>query len=250
MDIYNLAEQCSPQIQEREVVAAIAHTESKFNPFAIGLVGGYVKQPTNLRDAILTVRALQKSGRNFSVGVAQVNQSNFIKYGLNESNMFEPCSNLRAGMSIYKMCFDLANKQFSKYSYDGKLRLAASCYYSGNFSTGFKVDFLGQPPYVTKFYNKLTEYRAATRTQPKSIVVPQQPLPVVQPQSTPVLADNNSEYMAIVNAIKLQNSQQNTPQDSPLIEENQAIDMPNKVEKKFNGDMFATPMSDVFSKQG
>lgn len=256
MDIYGLAQQCSPQIQERQVVAAIAHTESSFNPLAIAVVGGRVRQPTNQREAILTVRELKKAGRNYSVGIAQVNQSNFAKYGLNESNMFDPCTNLRVGMSIYKACFDLANSKFgNQYSYDGKLRLAASCYYSGNFSSGFKVDFPGQPPYVTKFYNKLTEYRAAAKTQPKPINAPLTPMPVIQSQPSPMpvvnASEDTSEYTAIVNAIKLQNSQ-NIVQDSQLTkdEESQATDTPKKVEKKFSGDVFATPMSDVFSKQG
>ncbi|EXS50732.1 hypothetical protein J659_4127 [Acinetobacter baumannii 1406589] len=32
---------------------------------------------------------------------------------------------------------------------------AFSCYYSGNFKTGFKQDFPNQPPYVTKIVNRL-----------------------------------------------------------------------------------------------
>ena len=37
------------------------------------------------------------------------------------------------------------------------LQKAFSCYYSGNFGTGFKADFKGQPPYVVKILNAARE---------------------------------------------------------------------------------------------
>jgi len=45
-------------------------------------------------------------------------------------------------------CFDSAKMKF-KADQDA-LRAAFSCYYSGNFQTGFKPDFKGQPSYVDK----------------------------------------------------------------------------------------------------
>lgn len=255
MDIYALAQQCSPHIQEKQVVAAIVHTESKYNPYAIGVVGTSIRQPRNLTEAILAVRALRKNGNDFSVGLAQVNQSNFAKYGLNESNMFDPCSNIKAGMSIYKWCFDEAGRRFgSQYSYDGKLRLAASCYYSGNFKTGFTADFPNQPPYVTKFYTKLQEYRGANRNRSAPIVIqPVVPIPTTPQapmQATAQSANNEkAEYEAIVNAIKLQNTQLTTKDNEPKQTE-PSLDTTEKTERKFNGDLFATPMNqDVFSKR-
>lgn len=59
--------------------------------------------------------------------------------------MFEPCKNINAGAKILKSCFDRAGGKGQ-----AALQKAFSCYYSGNFKFGFKSDFKGQPPYVTK----------------------------------------------------------------------------------------------------
>lgn len=59
--------------------------------------------------------------------------------------MFEPCKNINAGAKILKSCFDRAGGNGQ-----AALQKAFSCYYSGNFKFGFKSDFKGQPPYVTK----------------------------------------------------------------------------------------------------
>lgn len=205
MDFYSIAKQCAVNV-DPTVVAAIVHTESSYNPYAIGVVGDSIRQPRNLTEAILAVRTLKKNGNDFSVGLAQVNQSNFVRYGLNESNMFDPCSNMRAGSSIFKSCFDRTS---GKYSYDGRLRLAASCYYSGNFRTGFKQDFKGQPAYVVKFYNNLVAYRGKqSQLQPKmSLPVQASTIPaqvITQPVSTIPQTQKPNEYLQIVEAIKTQ----------------------------------------------
>lgn len=245
MDFYALAQQCSPQI-EKEVAAAISHTESTFNLFAIGLVGGSVRQPKTYADAIYTVRSLRANGRNFSVGLTQINQSNFSRYGLNESNMFDPCTNLKVSASIYKSCFDKAEKLYgNKYSYDGKLRLAASCYYSGNFTTGFKVDFPGQPPYVTKFYNKLLAYRSNRSTQMvrgSEKVQQTQPIQPIKRLDPTV----SKEYDKILKAINLQ--KQNLSTQSTVV--TQTVVETDDETTVSNGDLFAKPSEDIFRKQG
>lgn len=220
MDFYALAQQCSMHNVENIVMAAIVDVESSYNPFAIGVVGGSVKQPRNYADAVATVRKLKKAGKNFSVGLAQVNKINFATYGLHEGNMFEPCTNLKAGSHIFRLCFERASKQFgNQYSYDGKLRLAASCYYSGNFKTGFVADFKGQLPYVEKFYNALSKYRAYGNQNSL-------PAPITQPQTqstnaiistTPMpnaVEITDRGYGAIVQAINAQKEQLQNPQDN------------------------------------
>lgn len=79
------------------------------------------------------------------MGLMQVNRYNLAAYGLNYETVFDPCKNINAGAKILKDCFDRAggNGQTA-------LQKAFSCYYSGNFKFGFKSDFKGQPPYVTK----------------------------------------------------------------------------------------------------
>ncbi|GAA6140843.1 hypothetical protein NBRC116584_06610 [Hydrogenophaga sp. 5NK40-0174] len=112
----------------------VVHVESSRNPYAIGVVGGYLaRQPRNLNEALATVKMLKSEGYNFSVGIAQVNRYNLAKYGLpSYAQAFDVCSNLRAGSRILRECYDRAQDW-------GK---AFSCYYSGNFVTGFEHGYV------------------------------------------------------------------------------------------------------------
>ena len=119
----------------REQMAAIVRTESSHRQFAIGVVGGFLnRQPENQDEATATVAMLKTSGKNYSVGLAQVNQVNFKRYGLNASNMFDICTNLNVGAKILEACFT-QHKDWQK-SY--------SCYYSGNPTTGFRHGYVAK----------------------------------------------------------------------------------------------------------
>lgn len=126
------------------------------NRFAIGVVGGaLVRQPRNLAEAVATAQALESGGWNFSLGIAQVNRFNLAKHKLDYVKAFEPCANLQAGSLILKDCYDRALKRWR--NEQAALQAALSCYYSGNFKTGFKPDFRGQPSYVQKVLNRAAE---------------------------------------------------------------------------------------------
>ncbi|MDK4573832.1 lytic transglycosylase domain-containing protein [Kingella kingae] len=141
----DLAQQCSKGVHPN-TLQAVARVESKFNPYAIGVVKGSLKhQPTNLAEAIATAKSLHAQGKNFSMGLMQVNRYNLAAYGLNYETVFDPCKNINVGAQILKDCFDRAGGNGQE-----ALQKAFSCYYSGNFRFGFKSDFKGQPPYVTK----------------------------------------------------------------------------------------------------
>ncbi len=131
-----------------EVMHHVVQVESAFNPYAIGVVGGrLVRQPRNLPEALATVRMLEGRGFNFSLGLAQVNRYNLGKYGLESyEKAFEPCANLTAGSKILAECYHRAGGDWGK---------SFSCYYSGNFSTGFRHG------YVQKIYASLREGRAS-----------------------------------------------------------------------------------------
>jgi type IV secretion system protein VirB1 len=173
-----MAQQCAPEVHH-QTMAAVAHVESGFNPFAIGVVGGRLeRQPANKAEAVATAQALEAAGMNFSVGVSQVNRYNLPKYGLSYEAAFDACRNLRVGALILKDCFDRAKPRFG--DDQRALQAAFSCYYSGNFSTGFKQDFPGQPSYVQKVLNVATQggapaavaiplARAQTRTAPTKL---------------------------------------------------------------------------------
>lgn len=141
MDFVALAQQCSPQVHV-QTMAAIVRSESSYNPFAIGVVGGRLeRQPRNLPEAVATAKSLLDGGWNFSVGLAQVNRYNWSKYGLDLVAAFDPCQNLRAGGAILEECFKRAQVRH-KADDQAAIRSALSCYYSGNFITGYKHGYV------------------------------------------------------------------------------------------------------------
>jgi type IV secretion system protein VirB1 len=125
-----------------EVMQHVVNVESSRNPYAIGVVGGQlVRQPQNLGEAVATVRMLEQNGYNYSLGVAQVNRANLGKYGLDTyEKAFEFCPNLTAGSRILAQCYASASNDWGK---------AFSCYYSGNFTTGY------QDGYVQRVFNSM-----------------------------------------------------------------------------------------------
>jgi type IV secretion system protein VirB1 len=130
-----LAATCAPLVDANTASALVA-VESGFNPLAIGVVGGALDhQPRQRSEAVATARSLQAAGWNFSLGIAQINVQNLERLGLTVASAFEPCANLSAMQAILKDCFERASTRSS--STQQALRRALSCYYSGNFSTGF-----------------------------------------------------------------------------------------------------------------
>ena len=138
MDFLLLAQQCAPNVQP-QTMAAIVSVESNSNPYSIGVVNGYLpRQPDNKAEAIATAQALAAANWNYSVGLAQVNQSNFERFGLTIEQAFDPCTNLRVGGLILGECF--TRHADSVTDPQGALRDAFSCYYSGNYKRGHIVE--------------------------------------------------------------------------------------------------------------
>lgn len=143
-----LAKDCAPGIHV-DTLKALVTIESSGNPYAIGVVNGVLeRQPRSLPEAISTAKRLEKEGFNFSMGLSQVNRYNLPKYGETYESIFDPCRNLKTGATILTDCFTRASIKLK--DDQAALRAALSCYYSGNFSRGFKPDTPGQPSYVQK----------------------------------------------------------------------------------------------------
>lgn len=152
---------CPELAVPREVMHHVVRVESSYNPYAIGVVGGrLVRQPRNLPEAVSTARMLEERGYNFSLGLAQVNRYNLAKYGLESyEKAFQPCANLVAGSQILRECYGRSGGDWGK---------SFSCYYSGDFRTGFRHG------YVQKVYASM---RRGGGNQP--LVVGMAPLQVV-----------------------------------------------------------------------
>jgi type IV secretion system protein VirB1 len=134
-----IAVQCAPLVHA-STAQALVTVESGFNPNAIGVVGGVLRrQPKTQAEAMTTAKYLQATGWNFSVGLAQINVHNFERLGLTAATAFDPCLNLRAMQTVLGECFERAA---AKAPPQTALRRALSCYYSGDFSTGFKHGYV------------------------------------------------------------------------------------------------------------
>lgn len=118
-----------------EVMEHVIKAESGGNRFAIGIVGGRLeRQPRNLGEAVVTARMLEAKGYDFSLGIAQINRSNLPRYGLDTfEQAFDACANLTAGARILAECYGRSGDDWGK---------AFSCYYSGNFTTGYRDGYV------------------------------------------------------------------------------------------------------------
>jgi type IV secretion system protein VirB1 len=139
---HRLAAECAPLVHPATAHALVS-VESRFNPYAIGVVGGMLqRQPRNRTEALATVAQLQTQGWNFSIGLAQINRANLLRVGLTPTTAFEPCANLRAMQAVMVECFSRAAGQPPLPSPQLALRRALSCYYSGNFTTGIQHGYV------------------------------------------------------------------------------------------------------------
>ncbi len=135
-----LALMCAPLVDPSTTRALVA-VESGFNPHAIGVVGGaLVRQPRNRAEALATARALQADNWNFSVGLAQINLHNLQRLGLSLETVFDPCLNLAGMQAVLTECSERADPRQT--DRQRSLRQALSCYYSGDFTTGFRHGYV------------------------------------------------------------------------------------------------------------
>ena len=156
IDYNHLLQQCTNGVHP-VIMHGIISQESSFNPFAIGVVNGRLpRQPQTHAEGVAAIRSLEARGMNFSVGLAQVNKQHFRRFGFNAETIFEPCANVKAGAIIYQECYAAAERRFGKNQH--AIGAALSCYYSGNFQTGFRRFGNDKLPYVTAVTNRMLTY--------------------------------------------------------------------------------------------
>lgn len=175
-----------------EVMAHVVDVESGANPYAIGVVGGQLeRQPKNLAEALATVHMLDAKGYNYSLGVAQVNRANLGKYGLDSyEKAFEPCPNLAAGAQILAACYTASGNDWGK---------AFSCYYSGNFTTGFRDG------YVQKVYASINRSHVPLSDTDAALAIALKPSPAAANGNSKmaVLSPNDPGYRTAIRSVKL-----------------------------------------------
>jgi type IV secretion system protein VirB1 len=185
MDFAAVAELCAPGVPA-DTLSRIASVESSFNPYAIGVVGGRLaRQPKNKDEAVATANMLAANGWNYSVGIIQVNQKHFARFGLTAETAFDPCVNLRVGSSIFNDCLKGAGGGASATAN------ALSCYYSGNYVTGYRQGYvarvLGASPSRAAMGDAIpviaTTPRKARRAATPPVAAPSQSLFVSAPDA-------------------------------------------------------------------
>lgn len=132
---------CAPLVHPM-TAQALVKVGSSFNPHAIGVVGGALRrQPRSSGEAIATATALQNAGWNFSIGLAQINVNNLERLGLSVGVALDPCENLKAMQVVLSECFERAGPGSHP---QHEVRQALSCYYSGNYVTGFSQGYVAR----------------------------------------------------------------------------------------------------------
>jgi type IV secretion system protein VirB1 len=134
-----LAAACAPLV-DASTTQAIVAVESSFNPNAIGVVAGVLaRQPRSAEEALSTARALQVDRWNFSLGLAQINVHNLRHLRLPLPDAFDGCKNLEAMQTLLGECHArVAVGTTAQLA----LRQTLSCYYGGNFTTGFRDGYV------------------------------------------------------------------------------------------------------------
>jgi len=144
-----MIQQCAAPHVSPQTMQALMHVESSFDPYAIGykIVRKSDRQVFNLdarprtRDqAIGWAKWLLQNGYVFDAGTAQVNSSNFKRYGVTVEAAFDACTSIRVGSLILSDCYQRALPRYKEPQL--ALRAALSCYQSGNFTTGFRTGYV------------------------------------------------------------------------------------------------------------
>jgi type IV secretion system protein VirB1 len=114
VEFHRIAATCAPGVP-LVTLRAIARAESAFHPYAVSLnyprrtarehglrTGGITlaRQPRTKAEALAWTYYLLKRGRSVSVGLMQINTEHVADLGLSVDQLFDPCTNVRAGARL------------------------------------------------------------------------------------------------------------------------------------------------------
>ncbi len=116
-------------------MAAIVHVESGGNPLAIGdntTMRSYY--PHDRATAEVLAQQLTAAGHSVDLGIAQINNANLLRLGLNVHAIFDPCTNLNAGAQILSQDYAYAMRRYGPGQI--ALRHAIGMYNTGRVDAG------------------------------------------------------------------------------------------------------------------
>ena len=124
-----LLQQCAPQVAP-VTMAAIVQTESSGWPWTIhDNTTGQSLRFQSRTQAVAMARILIAQGHKLDMGLAQIDSENLIWLGLSVTNVFNPCTNLRAAQRILVGAYRQAGANGTQ-----SLNGAFQAYNSGNTS--------------------------------------------------------------------------------------------------------------------
>lgn len=171
-----LAASCAPAVHV-DTLAAIAQTESRFNPLAmVDTHSGRVYAPGDRRAAVETASALLAQGHSLDLGLMQINSANLPRLGLTPAAAFDPCVSLDAAARLLVAGYRPAS---------GEDRQRALQRALSRYNTGSPVRGLANG-YVTKVQAAAEQIVPALRTTTPALDAPAPP-PAAAPPVPPAL---------------------------------------------------------------
>lgn len=139
--VFSIIAQCGSGV-DPITTKTVINVESASNPYAIALVNSKeeIKQPKTEEEAVKLANDLERKKIDFSAGLMQINKRNFKTLGLTNESVFNSCNNVEAGTKILKLCYLKAQQADQSKDEQSLIRDAMSCYYSGNFTRGYKSE--------------------------------------------------------------------------------------------------------------
>lgn len=139
----SLALSCAPNVAP-DTIARIVQVESGNKVFAINVNRLRGRQPRadNIEDAARLVRLYIARGHTVDMGLMQINSVNLRRLGYTVEDMFDPCTNLKAGAKILTENYTAASRQMD--NSQAALRAALSAYNTGNFRNGFRNGYVAK----------------------------------------------------------------------------------------------------------
>lgn len=130
--------QCAPDVSP-VTLNALVGVESDGNPYVVANVtDGTSHRFDSKQLAIDFLNKLSSEGKTYSAGLMQIYSGNFKGYSINNESVFDNCKNIKTGSLILKDCFLRAVSESN--DVQEAIRKAFSCYYSNNFTRGFKKE--------------------------------------------------------------------------------------------------------------
>ena len=129
-----LIERCAPRVG-LVTMSAIVQVESGGDPLVIGdNTTSESYHPHDRATAEALARELITAGHSVDLGIAQINQANLGRLGLNLSTVFDPCANLGAASAILAQNYAIAKRRFG--AGQVALRHALGMYNAGSLDAG------------------------------------------------------------------------------------------------------------------